>query len=64
LASVGIELRRNCEPLGPVAWDVVYLFEPDAKWEGDRLDAMFCPTPVYKYSDELASNATRLLASR
>jgi hypothetical protein len=53
----------ECEPLGPVAWDVIYAFGPDETWEGDTLSAVFCPTPVYAHSRELAANAEKLLGN-
>jgi hypothetical protein len=51
----------NCTPLGPVAWDVIYLFGPNTEWGNDSLEAESCPTPAYRYPDELAEAAQRVL---
>lgn len=65
--SIGKWFAKNvaeCEPLGPIAWDVVYLFGPDATWDGNELHAEFCPTPVYMYPDELAAHSEAWLEAR
>jgi len=64
--SIGKWFAQNitaCEPLGPIAWDVIYLFEPDAEWSEQAPETVFCPSPAYAHPDELVGAAHEFLGT-
>ncbi len=52
----------DCPALGPVAWDAIYLFDEDAVWRDDGLDApALCATPIYRETERIGQAIKRLM---
>jgi len=48
---------------GSVVWDAYFLFGPDARWNEEPTDLLAAGAPIIGETDNLGSEARRLLAS-
>lgn len=49
-----------CPKLGPVAWDVFYLFDGEATWEDEPAPCISCGAPVINDAENLEAALEKL----
>lgn len=57
------EKMKDCTSLGEIAWDVFYLFGPEALWEEKPAPIRACGAPVIEDWEELLKSMIPLLGS-
>ena len=56
------ENLKSCDSLGPVAWDVYYLFDKEATWDDAPDPVVTCGTPVFRATKTLSKALEEMFA--